>query len=103
MGPLTFLLLGVQLGDANGEAVHALLQGVDPEGEGVGLVEQLPKQVLRILTYTHTHTHTQDTLIKHVCQPPPSQPVLCVRLTERFRREITSCVRTSSFFFGCFF
>lgn len=53
---LTLLLFGVQLCDADGETVHALLQRVDPEGEGVGLVEELSKQVLCIFTYTHTHT-----------------------------------------------
>lgn len=50
---LTLLLFGIQLRDADGETVHALLKGVDPEGEGVGLVEELSEQVLRIFTCTH--------------------------------------------------
>lgn len=47
---LTLLFFGVQLGDTDGESVHALLQGVDPEGEGVGLVKELSKQILCIFT-----------------------------------------------------
>lgn len=47
---LTLLFFGVQLGDADGETVHALLQGVNPEGEGVGLIKELSKQILCIFT-----------------------------------------------------
>ena len=70
--PLTFLLFGVQLGDTDGEAVHTLLERVDPEGERVGLVKQLPKQVLCILTYTHTELtfctmFSECTARMHVC------------------------------------
>lgn len=45
-----FLLFGVQLCDTDGEAVHALLQGVDPERKGVCFIEELSKQVLCIFT-----------------------------------------------------
>lgn len=47
---LTFLFFGVQLCDTDGEAVHALLQGVDPERKGVCFIEELSKQVLCIFT-----------------------------------------------------
>lgn len=47
---LTLLFFGVQLGDTDGKSVHTLLQGVDPEGEGVGLIEELSKQILCIFT-----------------------------------------------------
>lgn len=59
---LTFLFFGVQLCDTDGEAVHALLQGVDSEREGVGLVEQLSKQVLCIFTCTRTDTQANNML-----------------------------------------
>lgn len=56
LAELTLLLFGVQLRHADGETVHALLKGVDPEREGVGLIEELSEQVLRIFTCTHTHS-----------------------------------------------
>lgn len=51
---LTFFFFGVQLCDADGEPVHPLLQGVDPEREGVGFIEKLSKKVLCIFTCKHT-------------------------------------------------
>lgn len=51
---LTFFFFGVQLCDADGEPVHPLLQGVDPEREGVSFIEKLSKKVLCIFTCKHT-------------------------------------------------
>lgn len=47
---LTFLHGGVQLGDLDGQAVDAVLQGVGSQVERVGLVEQLSEDVLRMFT-----------------------------------------------------
>ena len=47
----TFFYSGVQLCDLHGQSVNAVLERVGTQIEGVGLVEQLAKYVLRMFTW----------------------------------------------------
>lgn len=49
-GP-TFLYGGVQLGDLHGQPVDTVLERVGAQIEGVGLVEQFAKYILRMFTW----------------------------------------------------
>lgn len=59
---LTFFLFRVQLCDTDRQTVHTLLQGVDSEREGVGFIEQLPKQIFCIFTFTEEKQNNYKTI-----------------------------------------
>lgn len=52
----TFLHCGVELGDFDGQLVHALLQAAHPQVEAVGFIEELAEDVLSMATCTQTCT-----------------------------------------------
>lgn len=56
MGALTLLFFGVQLCDFNLQTINSFSKCINSEGKCSSLDKQLPKHILRILTYKHAET-----------------------------------------------
>jgi len=82
---LTFLHAGVQLGDLDGQALDAVLEGVGAPVKGVGLVKKIPEDILCMFTCTGGEEkqgkRTSRELERKPCQYMKIHLTMCVDYT----------------------